>query len=172
MFQDEARFGRINEPRRCWAPRGLRPDSPYQVVREYTFAYAAVCPHDGVMDSLILPVVNAEAMQLFLDEVSSRHCDEYILMVLDGAGWHISKDVRLPSNMRLVFLPAYSPQLNPAEHVWDEIKEKWFVNKAFQSLDAVENLLVDALCALENDRNRVLGLAGFDWIVSIILNAT
>ena len=124
------------------------------------------------MDSLILPVVNAEAMQLFLTEVSSRHRDEFILMVLDGAGWHISKDVRPPSNMRLVFLPPYSPQLNPAEHVWDEIKEKWFANKVFQSLDAVESLLADALCTLEYDRERVHGMAGFDWINSIILNAT
>jgi transposase len=172
MFQDEACFGRINEPRRCWAPRGLRPDAPHQIVREYTFTYAAVSPHDGVLDSLILPVVNAEAMRLFLNEVASRHSEEFILMVLDRAGWHIAKDVPVPENMRLVFLPAYSPQLNPVEHVWDEIREKWFANKVFQSLDAVEDLLVDALCALEDDKKRVLGLSGFDWIISINLIAT
>jgi len=65
MFQDERRFGRINESRRCWAPRGSRPDVPVQIVREYTYAYVAVSLHDGVMDSLILPEVNAEAMSIF-----------------------------------------------------------------------------------------------------------
>ena len=70
MFQDEGRFGRISMLRRCWAPRGLRPDVPSQIVREYTYGYVAVSPHDGTMDSLILPLVSEQAMSLFLREVS------------------------------------------------------------------------------------------------------
>jgi hypothetical protein len=64
MFQDEGRFARISSPRRCWAPRGVRPSVPCQIVREYTYAYVAASPHDGVMDSLVLPQVNAQAMSL------------------------------------------------------------------------------------------------------------
>lgn len=123
MFQDEGRFGRISSPRRCWAPRGMRPNVPCQMVREYTYAYVAASPHDGVMDSLVLPQVNAQAMSLFLGEVSSRHPDEFILMVLDGAGWHRAGELKVPENMHLIFLPAYSPQLNPVEHVWENIRE-------------------------------------------------
>ena len=89
MFQDEARFGRINQARRCWAPRGLRPEVPVQIVREYTYLLGATSPHDGVLDTLILPEVNAEAMSLFLAEVAERHRQDYILMVLDGAGFEI-----------------------------------------------------------------------------------
>lgn len=143
----------------------------YQVVREYTYVYAAVSPHDGTLDSLVLPVVNAEAMSVFLKEIAGRHRDEFILMVLDGAGWHRANDLLVPENMRLVFLPAYSPQLNPVEHIWEEIREKWFTNLVFCNLDAVENLLVDALSNLENDELRVLDIAGFNWIISINLNA-
>jgi hypothetical protein len=69
MFEDEARFGRSSEPQYCWAPAGVRPTVPAQIVREY--AYAAVSPHDGVLDTLVLPKVNTEAMGLFLDEVRS-----------------------------------------------------------------------------------------------------
>src|SRR3954470_22578082 len=87
MFQDEARFGRITDPRRCWAPAGVRPEVSAQVVREYEYAFAAVSPHDGTLDTLVLPSVNAEAMSVFLAEVSQRHANEFILMVLDGAGW-------------------------------------------------------------------------------------
>ena len=55
MFEDEARFGRISDPRRCWAPAGVRPEVNTQVVREYEYAFAAVSPHDGALDTLVLP---------------------------------------------------------------------------------------------------------------------
>ncbi len=172
MFQDEARFGRINEPSRCWAPKGIRPYVPCQIIREYTYAYAAISPHDGVMDSLILPEVNSEAMSVFLAEVSARHADELIFMVIDGAGWHRALDLRIPENISFIQLPPYSPELNPTEHIWDEVREKWFKNKVFKDLDAVEDTLVIALIALENDSNSVSNITGFEWIKSIFLNAT
>jgi transposase len=153
MFQDEARFGRINDPRRCWAPKGVRPEVGMQIVREYTYAFGAVSPQDGTLDSLVLPVVNAEAMSIFLEEVARRHPEEFILMFLDGAGWHRANDLAVPENMRLEALPPYSPQLNPVEHIWDEIREKWFTNEVFNSLDAVEDRLVEALVALGSENN-------------------
>ena len=66
LFQDEARFGRINEPKRCWAAPGLRPKVKSQFVREFTYAYSAVCPKDGQMVSLILPDTNTQGMNLHL----------------------------------------------------------------------------------------------------------
>lgn len=83
MFRDEGRFGRISDLRRCLAPYGIRPDVPQHVVREYTYAFAEVSPHDGRLDSLVLPEVNAETMSLFLEEVSIRHHDEFIMMFMD-----------------------------------------------------------------------------------------
>ena len=172
MFQDEARFGCISDPRRCWAPPGVRPVVGAHVVRQYTYAFAAVNPHDGTLDSLILPAVNATTMSLFLEEVAARHPDEFLLLVLDGAGWHQAADLKIPANMRLVRLPPYSPELNPAEHLWEEIREKWFANLVFRELDGVEDVLEDALRTLENDPKRVASLAGFDWIDCIPLLAT
>jgi hypothetical protein len=101
MFQDEARFGRISDPRRCWAPEGIRPNVAAQIVREYTYVYAAVSPHDGVLDSLILPEVSTKAMSVFLTEISARHPEEFILMVLDGASWHRSETLIVPENIRM-----------------------------------------------------------------------
>ena len=166
MFQDEARFGRINDPRRCWAPKGLRPEVGMQIVREYTYSFGAVSPHDGTLDSLVLPVVTAEAMSIFLAEVARRHPEEFILMFLDGAGWHRANNLAVPENMRLEALPPYSPQLNPVEHIWDEVREKWFANEVFNSLDGVEDRLVEALVALENNKELVASTTGFDWIIN------
>ena len=172
MFQDEARFGRINDPRRCWAPKGLRPEVGMQIVREYTYAFGAASPHDGVLDTLVLPVVTAEAMSIFLAEVARRHPEEFIVMFLDGAGWHRAHNLVIPENMRLEALPPSSPQLNPMEHIWDEVREKWFTNEVFESLDGVEDRLVEALAALERDQELVASTTGFDWIINCPLSAT
>jgi transposase len=172
MFQDEARFGRINDPRRCWAPKGCRPEVGMQIVREYTYAFGAASPHDGVLDTLVLPVVTAETMSIFLAEVARRHPEEFILMFLDGAGWHRANNLVIPENMKLEALPPYSPQLNPMEHIWDEVREKWFTNEVFESLDGVEDRLVEALAALEKDQELVASTTGFDWIINCPLTAT
>ena len=171
MFQDEARFGRIDDPRRCWAPAPLRPMVRSAIVRQYTYAYAAVSPMDGVLDSLVLPEASTEAMNIFLAEVSARHPDEFIVMVLDGAGWHRAHALIVPENVWFHFLPPYSPQLNPAENLWDDLREKGFHNQVFPSLDAVEDRLVEQLARMERDQERVQGIAGWAWITSLNLNA-
>ena len=119
MFQDEARFGRINDVRRCWAPKPVRPLCQAMLTHEYTYAYAAVDVASGQLDSLILPHVNTECMQLFLDEVSERHPHERIVMVLDGAGWHAgslsaSVDAPKPAKGRPV---AYAFEGQGTQHV-------------------------------------------------------
>lgn len=172
MLQDEGRFGRISTPRRCWAPRGVRPCVPSQMIREYTYAYVAVCPHNGAMDSLILPEVSEEAMSIFLREVSARHPDDFILMLMDGAGWHKAKALTVPENMALLFLPPYNPELNPVEHIWDDIRENWFSNEVFNSIQAVEDQLERALATLERESATVASMTGFPWLTRITLNAT
>ena len=171
MFEDEARFGRMSDPCRCWAPKGVRPTVSAQIVREYEYAYAAVSPHDGVLDTLVLPTANTEAMSVFLAEVAQRHADEFIVMVLDGAGWHRAKRLQMPANIRLVSLPPGSPQLNPAEHIWDEVREKYFANRRFVSLDELEEQLVAGLTILEADAQRTASLTSFDWITCVPLKA-
>ena len=168
MFADEARFGRISDVRRCWCPEPWRPIAPAMITQEYTYAYAAVSPTDGHMDSLVLPHVNGICMQVFLDEVALRHADKRIVMILDGAGWHKNQSIALRPNLRLVFLPPYSPELNPVEHLWDDLREKYFHNRVFSSLDALEDQLVTALLAYENNPQRVKSITAWDWIINAL----
>jgi len=171
MFQDEARFGRISEARGCWVPSKVRPVVGCQLIREYTYTYAAVSPHDGIMDSLILPEVNTSLMSLFLEEVGRRHRDEFILMVMDGASWHNSNELEVPKNMRLIMLPPYCAELNPAEHLREEMREKDFADIVFDSMDAVEDQLAYSLRRLENEKEKVASITGFGWIINIPLIA-
>lgn len=171
MFQDEGRFGLLGTPRRCWAPSGVRPVVGARLERKYIYAFSAVSPHDGVLDSLVLPWVNAETMSLFLAEVAQRHASEYVVMVMDQAGWHLAGELMVPPNMRLIFLPPYSPELNPAEHLWDALREEAFANTVFANLDAVEQALTKGLCALETNPIRTQSMTGFGWVTSISLNA-
>ena len=171
MFQDEGRFGLLGSPRRCWAPRRIRPVVGARLERQYLYAFSAVSPHDGVMDSLVLPWVSAETMSIFLAEVAQRHADEFVFMVMDQAGWHLARNLRVPDNMRLMFLPPYSPELNPAEHLWEALREDCFANHVFKNLDAVEQCLSDGLLDLESQPRRVQSMTGFRWIISISMNA-
>lgn len=168
MFQDEARFGRLSRCRYCWAKYPLRPIVKAMLTHQYVYAYGAVSIADGHFDSLVLPQVNGLCMQLFLNEVAQRYPRENIIMVLDGAGWHKNQAITLPDNLKLHFLPPYSPELNPVEHLWDELREKNFHNRAFDSLDALEDTLVSALRNLELDQSTVRSICQWDWIINDI----
>src|SRR5664279_135253 len=126
MFQDEARFGRMVRIRRCWAPTPMRPvvDNGYE--REFVYVYGSVSPLEGELDWMICPAMNTEQMGKFLAQVSAAHPQDFIVMVVDGASSHVAKALVVPENIRLHRLPAYSPELNPQEHLWDELREKEF----------------------------------------------
>jgi transposase len=91
----------------------------------------------------------------------------FILMLMDRAGWHRSAALRIPENLRIIPLPPHCPELNPAEHIWDEVRENRFHNRAFGSLDEVEDELCAGLVTLADNPDRVRSLTSFPY-----LNAT
>ena len=100
------------------------------------------------MYSLILPKANSAMMSLFLEHVAQEYAGYFIVMQVDRAGWHGSKELVLPENIRLLAQPAHSPEVQPTEHIWDEVREKYFHNRVFEDMDAVEHRLVEGLNAL------------------------
>jgi putative transposase len=161
MGQDEGRFGRISRPKRCWAPPGMRPHVPSQVVRESVYIFAAVAPGAGLMTSLVLPSANTAMMNLFLEHVSQSFEKYFIVMQVDQAGWHRSKELIVPANIRLIEQPAYSPEVNPVEHLWEELREKYLHNRLFSSLDALVEVLCQGLNELTDDKERLSSMMSF-----------
>lgn len=172
MFQDEARFGRMVRIRRCWAPSPTRPVVCNGYEREFVYVYGAVSPIEGEMDWMVCRQMNTEHMTEFLAQVSAAHKDEFILMVVDGASSHVSKGLLVPENIRLLRLPAYAPELNPQEHVWDELREKEFPNRVFADLHSVITQLEEGLPRLANNNAGLRSLTAWPWIISLKLNAT
>ena len=165
MFQDEARFGRMSDPRRCWAPAPLRPVVSVALVREYVYAYAAVTPADGALDWMLAAKMDTLTMGSFLRHVSQRHPDEFVVMVLDGAPSHRAYFLEVPRNMTLLRLPPYSPELNPAERLWEELREKEFANVVFDSLGAAMAQAARGLRRLELSFVALQSLTGWQWIL-------
>ena len=169
-FQDEARFGRMVRFRRCWAPPPLRPkvDNGYQ--RQYTYVYGSVCPCDGQTQSRVTDKMNTQEMGGFIQQVSEAYPNEFIVMIVDGASSHRSKELQLPENIRLIRLPPYSPELNPQEHVWDDLREKAFPNRVCDDMDEVVCRLKDELERMATEPARLQSLTGWPWIISLNLN--
>ena len=165
MFADEARFGRMNRPRPCWAPQGVRPQVASQLIREYIYLYGAVCPQDGTCVYLIMPTSNTACFQSFLNVLSRRFARQDILLVLDGAPNHRCRDLMLPDNIAPLFLPPYAPELNPKENLWDEIREKIFKNYALKSIDAVRAKLKKAILYIERNPRTVKSITSFPYIL-------
>ncbi len=171
VFQDEARFGRMVRIRRCWAPLPLRPKVDNGYERQFVYVYGAVSPLQGELDWKICQKMNTEEMNAFLAQVSQAHAEEFIFMVVDGASSHRSQDLVIPENIHLHRLPGYSPELNPQEHVWDELREKEFPNRVFDSLDGVLSQLQSGLPRLAANRIGIRSLTAWPWIISLNMKA-
>jgi transposase len=93
-------------------------------VREFVYVFAAVCAKLGRLTALILPRANTEMMALFLGQLAQDFGAYFILLLVDRAGWHRAKGLQVPENIRLLPQPAHSPELNPAEHLWENCAKR------------------------------------------------
>ena len=171
MFQDEARFGRMARPKRCRASKGCRPVMANGYGREFTCVYGAVSPLEGELERMLCKEMNTERMGGFLAQVSGRHPQDFILMVLDGASSHKAKALQVPANGRLIAMPSYAPELNPQEHLWDELREKEFPNRVCESMEQVIAQLQSGLPRLCADSRAIRPITAWPWILTLNLKA-
>lgn len=102
----------------------MRPKAPRQIVRAFVYVYTAVWMALWKMTPLILPYANTEMMNLFLEQVAEDFKGFFVIMLIDQAGWHMAKRLKIPENIRLLPQPSHSSELNPVEHIWEDLREK------------------------------------------------
>ena len=142
FFFDEGRFGLNPILARFWARRGERIVADVNPRYMNFYAYSSVSSHTGESFSLLLPWVNTDMMNLYLDRLSKAYPHKEIHLVMDQAGWHKSKALKIPENIEIIYLPPYSPELNPVERLWQWLKRHVCRNRYFES----EESLIEEIC--------------------------
>lgn len=162
-FQDEARVGQQGTLTRRWAPRGSRPRAIKQTQYEWVYLFGAVNPVTGDSSALLAPTVNTEYMNHHLRFISEQVGSQvHVVLVLDQAGWHLSKGLQVPENLTLLYLPPYSPELNPIERLWAFLKSRYLSNRVYEHYDHLFNSCGKAWNELTTEQFR--SICRTQWI--------
>ncbi len=159
-FQDESRFGLKTDIGRCLTSKGIKPIVSYQHKFATTYLYGAYSPNNG--DSFVWEVdsVSNAIFEMYLKDFSEHKKEEFKIVVIDNAGFHATKNIKVPDNIFLLRIPPYSPELNPAEQIWQYIKRK-YKNKLFKTMTdlkdwlylTVENMTKEAIKSIVSNHH-------------------
>ena len=163
FVMDEARFGQQGTLTKMWALRNSRPTAVKQTRYEWVYLYGAVDPLTGDATALLLRHVNTAHMNAFLEVFSaSLSPDEHAVLVMDNAGWHHAKDLKMPGNVTPLYLPPYSPELNPIERLWAYLKSHFLSNRAYETYESLLDAGVEAWNALTEQ--LIASICSTSWI--------
>lgn len=159
--------------RRVWSPRGQRPRAPVRPRYQWCWVASFVEPATGKTVWWLLPTVTADAFNAALAAFArdvGADADHPVLVALDQAGWHTAARVELPAGLYLEFLPAYSPELQPAERLWPLLNEG-VANQVFATLEAREAAISARIKALAPQTARIRDLTHYHWWPVELVNA-
>lgn len=167
LAQDESRLGLMPVTRRRITAKGIKPIQKVQFQFESYYLYGAVEPMTGESFFLELPWLNSVCYQAFLDELSAFHRDDFMIMLTDNASAHKAKKLIIPDNIVLLPFPAYCPELNPIERLWQYIKSK--VDFALhKTLEALKQNIADIL--KECTDSVIASITGYSYIVEAVVS--
>ena len=141
--------------------KGVKPVCRFHQEYSSTWLFGAFSPITGDHLLMEFPTCDADNFQIFLNEIAADNPKTLIIMVLDNGAFHKAKKLEIPDNIKLVFLPPYSPELNPAEKMWARLKRA-FTNKLFKSLEEVSVFIDNA--AKEINKSIVLTTCAYKYI--------
>ncbi len=167
-FQDESRFGLMTVLRRAITRKGVKPVGPYQHRFIYRYCYGLIEPLSGDKFFVTAPQVNTLFFEFMLQEFSRHEPQVYKIIFLDKAGYHRAKDLQVPTNIRLVYLPSSNPELNPVERFWREMKDK----VAFHNFNDEQQLELWITTTINNySPTQIASLTSYEYIINAVKNA-
>ena len=166
-FQDEARFGQQGTLTRLWARTGSRPTAVRQTQYDFLYVYTAVCPQTGDACGLIAPQVDTVTMNLFLEQFSRElPAGVHGVMILDRAGYHTAKALKVPQNLSLIHLPPYSPELNPVENLWHYLRSHYWSNRVYADAEALHQAALAAWRTVCLDAEKIQSVCAAPYLQS------
>jgi transposase len=164
-FQDEARFGTQGTITRVWARKGSRPRAVRQNGRQWLYVLMAVCAATGAASALIMPGLNTEVVNLFLEQFSRElPAGVHAVLIWDGAGFHTGKGLVVPGNVSLIRLPPYSPELNPVENLWHYLRSHHWSNREYEGYKGLQEEAIRSLRAVCQDAERLKTICNADYV--------
>ena len=164
-FQDEARFGTQGTITRVWARKGSRPRAVRQNGRQWLYVLMAVCAATGMASALIMPGLNTAVVNLFLEQLSrDLPTGVHAVLIWDGAGFHSGKDLVVPGNVSLIRLPPYSPELNPVENLWHDLRSHHWSNREYEGYQGLKEEAVRSVRAVCGDAEKLKTICNADYV--------
>ena len=157
------RYGLISNPWRNWGPVGQRVPIPKQMQFQWGYLWTEIDVLAGEVNVWLLPEMNGASLSRVVAEMPEKW-GSAVALVWDNGGAHKSAAKCLPDGVSATFLPAYSPELNPVEHFFQELRRK-IANRIFSSLQELEDALVEAIKEYCEDKEKVRQLCGYSWIL-------
>ena len=147
-----------------WAEKGTRPRVVRQQHFNYTYIFGVVCPARDEAVGLIMPYANMNTMQIHLEHISAkipkgRHC----ALIMDQAGWHTTQKLKKFHNLTLISLPSYSPELNPVEQLWQQLKDNELSNRCFKDDEEIVSCCCIAWNNFTDKKGSIKNLCSRDW---------
>ena len=149
-FQDESRFGLMTHLGKCIAAKGVQPIIDYQHKFSTTYLWGSYSPIDGNSFVWEINGVNKQIFQAYLSQMSQHRPDELMILIIDNAGFHSTKNIEIPHNIKLINIPPYSPELNPCEQIWKYIKQD-YKNQIFKDMDTLKTWLHNTVNSMSNE---------------------
>ncbi len=167
-FQDEARAGQRGTLTRIWAAKGSRPRAVRQQQFQAAYVFGAVCPTEGKAAALVMPKANSDSMQHHLDLISIAITPgKHGVLVEDRAAWHMTGKLLIPENLSILPLPPYSPELNPVEQVWQQLRQSDWANRCFADYDQIVDVCCNAWNQFASQPDIIRNLCTRQWTVLI-----
>ncbi len=163
-FQDETRVGQQGTLSRIWAIKGTRPRVVKQQQFISAYIFGAFCPARDEGVGLVMPNADTECMQHHLEEIA-KHVPEgrHAVVVLDQAAWHTTEKLKLSESISLLPLPPYSPELNPAERVWEDMRKNDLANRCYESYDNIIDVCCQAWNSVTEETGKIASLCSRIW---------
>jgi len=165
MFYDESRFGLITDIGRKWTIKGIKPIIAYQQKYEYFYLYQATDIKSGEDFSFYMSHLDSDCFNQYLKSLSEKFKNDYLVLIIDNASFHKSKQLKVPKNITIKYLPPYSPELNPQERRFEDIK-KFLKNKVFNTLEDLEKNVTEILFSYTKE--QILSLVSYTYIIKAL----